>query len=244
MPNPNSPVVICHIEDHYIIRFGVAEMLSDSPEYAYVHQFYDGKEFLDSWPIDPLPGIILLDLGLPNMDGQQVLQWLQQNEVKIPVIIMSAEPALHTLVKPYMKLNVQAFLNKDCKKEELLSALKDVLSDGVHFNIIMREGLLQTEGLKDSEPELVKKWKSLPERQKEFAVLATEYPEKSHKQLADIMKIEFNTAKSHAREIHAALGIHSRLELVLLIAELWHADALNGYAGLLSRKGWMGKKMS
>jgi DNA-binding NarL/FixJ family response regulator len=177
------------------------------------------------------------------VSGHEILQWLQQNEIRIPIIVMSAETSLHTLVRTYMQLNVQAFLGKNYRKQELVSAVEEVLNDGVHINSIMRRGLAQPAGLKSTESNLTKRWKSLPDRQKEFAILATEYPEKSHKQLADIMKIEFNTAKTHAREIHAVLGIHSRPELVLLVAELWHADALNGYNHLLKYKGWMGKKI-
>jgi DNA-binding NarL/FixJ family response regulator len=219
-------------------------MLSNSPEYAYTHQFTDGKDFLDAWPLNPLPDLVILDLGLPTVTGYELLQWLQQNKISIPVIIMSSEPELHTLVLPYMLLNVQGFLNKDCTQQQLLSAIEDVMNDGVHINSIMRAGIKAPEGSKNTESDLIKKWKGLPDRQKVFAVLATEHVEKSHKQLADNMNIEFNTAKTHAREIHAALGIHSRSELVLLVAELWHAGALNGYSHLLTRKGWMGKKMS
>jgi DNA-binding NarL/FixJ family response regulator len=219
-------------------------MLSNSPEYAYTHQFVDGKDFLDAWPLDPLPDLIILDLRLPTVSGYELLQWLQRNEVRIPVIVMSSQPELHTLVRPYMQFNVQAFLDKNCSQQELLTAVEDVVNDGVHINSIMRQGITATEGSKNTESDLIKKWKELPDRQKLFAVLATEHAEKSHKQLADIMNIEFNTAKTHAREIHAVLGIHSRPELVLLVAELWHADALNDHTPLLTYKGWMGKKMS
>lgn len=221
MQKHQTPTTICHVEDDFMIRFCVAEMLSDNSGYAYKHAFSDGQELVNAWPLDPAPQVILLDLGLPRMDGHQVLKWLQQQEMNLPIVVLSGDPELHTLVAPYMKLNVRAFLDKKCTKEALTAALDDVIQRGMHCNNIMNAGLQQSQEDRPKRlTDLIRIWNSLSDRQKEFARLATDYHTETHKQLADRMDITLATAKTHARAIHTAFDIHSRVELVLIVKEL------------------------
>jgi len=220
MHDYSTPTVICHLEDELMIHTCVAYMLSDNKEYAYTHRFRDGQELVDAWPLNPMPQLILLDLGLPRMDGHEVLKWLQSEEIKIPVVLLSSEPNLHKLVVPYMKLNVRAFLNKSYLTEHFLTALDDVMHKGIHCNDIMNAGLAHREDSQSRQTDVMRVWNSLSDKQRKFAELATTHDGETHKQLAVRMNISLGTAKTYARALHAAFGIHSRLQLVLIVKEL------------------------
>jgi DNA-binding NarL/FixJ family response regulator len=91
---------------------------------------------------------------------------------------------------------------------------------GVHFNDIMNAGLRHKEEGQSRESDLMKIWNSLSDKQRQFAEIATTHDGESHKQLAVRMNISLGTAKTHARAVHAALGIHSRLQLVRIVQQL------------------------
>lgn len=90
-----------------------------------MQEFSDGKEFVDS-----LDGgaydLLFLDLMMPNMNGFQVLQALQQRGIEMPVIIFSALSKKETVLKA-QEYGVRTFLRKPLKPEKLLQKAAEVL---------------------------------------------------------------------------------------------------------------------
>ncbi|HTM64829.1 MAG TPA: response regulator transcription factor, partial [Flavipsychrobacter sp.] len=125
MPQQNRPYVICHIEDHKMFQTLLNHIFSSSDRYHYAYQYSDGRELVAALPLSPMPDLILLDLGLPHMDGQQVLYWLKEQALSIPVIVISGASELAKLVKPYLLLNVKGFLDKNSSAESVLAAADD-----------------------------------------------------------------------------------------------------------------------
>jgi CheY-like chemotaxis protein len=80
-------------------------------------------ELLDSHT----PDCILLDLLMPEMDGWQVLQALQDKNIKIPVIVLTAD-IQETSRQHCFELGALAVLNKPPKSEEMIEALQKALN--------------------------------------------------------------------------------------------------------------------
>jgi two-component system response regulator FixJ len=69
-------------------------------------------------------GCILLDIRMPEMDGLEVQQALQQNGVNLPVIIMTGHGDVSLAVKA-MKAGAVDFIEKPFQKEALLTSLEE-----------------------------------------------------------------------------------------------------------------------
>jgi DNA-binding NarL/FixJ family response regulator len=205
------------------------QIFSSFDRYHYAYQYSDGRELVAALPLSPMPDLILLDLGLPHMDGQQVLHWLKEQALSIPVIVISGASELAKLVKPYLLLNVKGFLDKSSSAESVLAAADDVVNGRMHLNDIMQEGLMMPDEAEKPETELMKRWKKLTDRQKEYAVLCYCFASESLQQIADRMGVELSTVHTYGRDVRMALGLSNRPDLVKTTTELRDTGALAEY---------------
>jgi len=72
------------------------------------------------------PDVLFLDLVMPEMDGFEVLHSIQNKNIDIPVIILTAD-IQDGIAERCMELGAIAYLNKPPKQEELLAALEYAL---------------------------------------------------------------------------------------------------------------------
>jgi CheY-like chemotaxis protein len=99
----------------------------------HLHVAYDGVDaiaFLTHQPphVDaPRPGIILLDLNLPKMDGREVLAQIKQDLSlsSIPTVILSTSDSEVDIAKSY-QLRANCYLTKPGKLEEFESLVKAI----------------------------------------------------------------------------------------------------------------------
>lgn len=73
------------------------------------------------------PDCLLLDMLMPVMDGVQVLEQLEAQGVKIPIIVLTAD-VQEWLKDRCLELGVKIFLNKPVKQDQLRKALSQILS--------------------------------------------------------------------------------------------------------------------
>jgi CheY-like chemotaxis protein len=109
------------VDDDAAIRHTVQEILSDEG-YA-VRAAENGREALEVLrTIDSLPGIILLDLRMPVMDGWSFRQQQRADPrlASIPVLVLSADGAMAARLA---ELDVAGALAKPLRLEALLSAV-------------------------------------------------------------------------------------------------------------------------
>jgi CheY-like chemotaxis protein len=89
--------------------------------------YLKGKQPYDDRTQNPLPGVLLLDLKMPRMDGFAVLAWLRQAREfsALPVVVLSCSPR-ETDIKRAKELGAQEYLVKPLGYHELTGMLKDV----------------------------------------------------------------------------------------------------------------------
>ena len=111
----SRPVLI--VDDEPVIRAGMCELLADAGYRAIPAE--NGASALDLLrEMDPLPGLIILDLMMPVMDGWQLLARLQENPdwAELPVMVVSAADRRPQLV--------QSFLPKPIDTTKVLETVK------------------------------------------------------------------------------------------------------------------------
>ena len=82
----------------------------------------------------PLPGLILLDLNMPVMDGREVLSKLKQHEKfrSIPIIVLTTSKAEAEIVRTY-NMGVNSFIMKPVSFDSLVEMIKAVTNYWFHL---------------------------------------------------------------------------------------------------------------
>ena len=113
------------VEDDGAIREALADALA-ADGYSVLHA-RDGVEALQVLRDEPLPELIVLDLMLPNMSGQQfrVRQVVDPRLREIPVIVLSAVPLVSDIAQA---LRAQAVLPKPVRLDDLLDTVERLIA--------------------------------------------------------------------------------------------------------------------
>jgi two-component system, NarL family, invasion response regulator UvrY len=128
-------------DDHAIVRKGLVQILADSPEAIVVDEASDGKEALakvDGGDFD----LVLLDISMPGRGGLDVLKELKNRNPRLPVLILSMHPEEHYAVRA-LRSGASGYLTKGSASDELVNAIRKVLSGGKYVSNSLAEKLAE-----------------------------------------------------------------------------------------------------
>jgi CheY-like chemotaxis protein len=130
-PEPSAPLTVLYIEDNLSNLQLVEQVLRLRPAVRLIPAMRPqlGLELAAEHD----PGLLLLDLNLPDMSGQEVLRRLraEPRTANVPVVIHSAD-ARSSLIQELLDRGVRAFLPKPLDVRELLGLVDTVLAERVH----------------------------------------------------------------------------------------------------------------
>jgi DNA-binding NarL/FixJ family response regulator len=217
MPKSNK-ITLLIVDDHPLFRQGVSDALSFESDMKVVGQVSSGDEAVDS--IRNLkPSIVLLDVNLPGMNGQQITHQVTQEKLPSRIVLMTGyddiEQALHAAMA-----GAAAYCSKDVEPKGLLRIIRDVSEGSFVFgsNVMNRRELQtwieeQIEGARRSYSEPGSPFHPLSER--EMEVLDCVVRGMSNKEIASLLGISHQTVKNHVTSILRKFGVEDRTQAVV-----------------------------
>jgi DNA-binding NarL/FixJ family response regulator len=211
-------ITLVIIDDHPLFRQGVTDALSLEPDMRVVGQAASGAQGLEM--IRSLaPAVVLLDVNLPGMNGQQITHQVTQDKLPSRVVLMTGyddiEQALHAALA-----GAAAYCSKDVEPKGLVSILRDVAhGQFVYGGKVMNQRELQTwieeqiEGARQSYSEPGSPFHPLSER--EMEVLECVVQGMSNKEIAGLLGISHQTVKNHVTSILRKFGVEDRTQAVV-----------------------------
>lgn len=192
-------------DDHTMIREALKSLLE--PEFEVVGMFGDGLSLIEAAPALQ-PNVIVLDIGMPKMNGLNAGQRLKQLMplVKLVYLTMNADP---DMTGEAFRLGASAYLLKNSAAAELLHAVRQVMRGGFYVTSLMT---------KDMDGSFVQNFKRrkrtnhLTPRQKEVLQLLAEGS--SMKEAAFILNVSPRTVAYHKYVMMQNLSIRSSAELI------------------------------
>lgn len=139
-------VAIC--DDHQIIRAGFKQILSDVEDIEVVAEAVNGREALDI-ARKGLCDVLLLDIGMPDLNGVDTLRTIKQGQPELPILILSGYPVQQYAVN-LIKAGASGYLNKECESEELIKAIRVVATGRRYVSAEVGEILAQSVGQEDA----------------------------------------------------------------------------------------------
>ena len=196
------------VDDHTLFRESLCQVLSGLTESPLrVLQAGDGGEALKIVRAHPDLALILLDLGLPGMDGLACLHALAAQVPQARILIVSGEVE-PTVIRQALGAGARGYIPKDTPVEVMLSALKLVLSGGTYLPAQLLDGVPEGGLAEDIR---------LSPRQVEILALLQEGL--LNKQIAGRLGLSESTVKVHIRRIFTLLGARNRSQAVNLARE-------------------------
>ncbi len=130
-----TPIAILLADDDPDDRMMAAEALEESRVVNTLATVEDGEELLEYLRCegryadrDPtLPGLILLDLNMPRMDGREALAAIKKDPRlrRIPVVVLTTSRAEEDIIKSY-DLGVNSFISKPVTFDGLVSIMAEL----------------------------------------------------------------------------------------------------------------------
>ena len=187
------------VDDHALIRDGIATLIGSQKDMRLVAEACNGREAIEQFRSHH-PDVTLMDLQMPEMNGIDALIAIRSEFPEARVIVLTTY-AGDALCKRAMRAGAQAYILKGNVRKDLLDTIRTVRG-----------------GKKLINPEVAAELAShaaddaLSER--EIEVLSLIAAGNSNKLIADQLAISEDTVKSHVRSILSKLGVNDRTHAV------------------------------
>jgi len=207
------------VDDHVLIREALRGVLRElKGEAAVIIEAPDARQAMRQIEQNPDVELVLLDLGLPDRDGFEILSELGERYPTISVVVHSAHQDRDRVMKA-LDLGALGFIPKSASREVMLSAFNLIFSGGIY---IPPEILDRRQPPPAAPAPLQRRAAAadlgLTERQME--VLALMMQGKSNKAICRVLDLAEQTVKIHVSAILKALKVANRTEAVMAAAAL------------------------
>jgi DNA-binding NarL/FixJ family response regulator len=196
------------IDDHALIRSGLATLIDSTGDLQVVGQASDGEQGVAA-ALDCTPDVILMDLSMPVMDGveatRKVLAALP--ETKIVVLTSFSDRAQ---VDRALQAGAIGYVLKDCDPQDLVAAVRSAAAGHAPIDPRVARALLPSAKAMSPVDQL---------SSREVEVLRLIGKGMANKQIGRALGIQENTVKAHVGSIFRAIGVTDRTSAALWARE-------------------------
>jgi DNA-binding NarL/FixJ family response regulator len=197
-------------DDHKIVRTGLRALLEHEQGMEIIGEAQDGRLAIQM-ARELNPEIIIMDIGMPELNGIEATRHIVMELPRIKVIALSMYSD-RRFVSRMLEAGASGYLLKDCAFEEIAKAIQTVIAGHVYLSpditgVVIDDYLRQLTA-KDGQAPL---YEVLTTRERE--VLQPLSEGKTTKEIAALLKVSSKTIETHRSQIMEKLDIHSIAEL-------------------------------
>jgi DNA-binding NarL/FixJ family response regulator len=202
MAEQPRPIRVLLAEDHQVVREGLRALLQKEPDLEVVGEAADGPEAL-RLVSEVHPDLVVLDLGLPGLDGIEVARHLGQSHPRLPLLVLSMYDDAQS-VGLALRAGVRGYVLKGVGVADLCEAIRRVDRGELYLSHRISELVLEDRHAAPETP--------LTAREREILKLVAEGY--TARQIAERLGLSPKTVENHRANIMDKLGIHTIAGLV------------------------------
>lgn len=201
-PLDTSTTRIVLVDDHAVVRAGLRHLLDDAPGFEVCGEAGTGHDALEVVEIKR-PDVVVLDIGLPDVDGLDILEQLRVKGrgCKVLVLSMHDEPER---VERSFNSGADGYLVKDAAEGELVAAIEALQRGERYLYPPLGAAMIKAASAPPSDP--------LTDREREIVrLLALGH---TNAEIAGMVHLSIRTIETHRAHAMAKLRLSSRAVLV------------------------------
>lgn len=190
-------------DDHMLVRQSVAKALRSEPGYEIVGEASTGRQAIEvTHRLGP--DVLLLDIGLPDIDGLAVAAELQPALPELKIVFLSMHDDDASLRRA-VNVHAAGFVPKTGSIDELLSALRTVIGGGSYLSPSIAGRVMELAAGRGSV-------RSLTDREQEILELLTRGARPAD--IADKLFLSIKTVKNHLTNVYEKLNVDTAAQAV------------------------------
>ncbi|BAZ70917.1 two component transcriptional regulator, LuxR family protein (plasmid) [Fischerella sp. NIES-4106] len=197
----STTIRVLIVDDHSIIRQGLATIINRDPEMTVIAQAEDGKQAIALFR-EYQPDVTLMDLRMPQMPGVEAITAICAEFKAARIVVLTTYDGDEDIYRG-LKAGAKGYLLKDAKPNELLSAIRTIHRGQQYIPPEVGAKLVQ----RMSNPEL---------SERELDVLRLMAQGMSNLEIGTTLSIGESTVKSHVNRILSKLGVSDRTQAVII----------------------------
>jgi two-component system response regulator NreC len=198
-------------DDHEIYLEGLALLLNKQEDVEVIGTATSGRQLLDRIKEGLNADILLLDVYLPDMPEEEILQQIRASHPDLRIIYLTLLRGTRYVHK-LAKYNIQGYVLKNASLDELLGALRSVQNGGNYFSKDIHIG----DRDEDFRHTITIEDKQIDEilSRRELEVLRLICKEYSNAEIAGKLFLSVSTVETHRKNLIAKLGVNNTVGLV------------------------------
>jgi len=213
------------VDDHPIFRQGVVDTLSIEDDLEIIGEATTGETALKMIS-ELLPDIAILDINLPDMNGQQIAKQIIDDKLPIKIILLTAYDQAEQVIHA-ANIGANAYCSKDIFPEKLIEIIHAIMDGNFFFNneVMTHDQrdiwITQTMGQAVGQG-VFEHMTFQPLSKREMQVLQCVTTGHSNKEIAQELNISHQTVKNHVTAILRKLDVDDRTQAaVFAIRQGW-----------------------
>ncbi|MEI9991995.1 MAG: response regulator transcription factor [Rhizomicrobium sp.] len=198
-PQSTEPIRLLVVDDHPMLRQGIASLLQSEPDLALAGEAATGGEAIELFRA-LRPDVTLMDIQLPDMDGTEAIRRIREEFPAARLLVLTTYSGDVQVLRA-LKSGAAGYLLKSALRKDLLDAIRTVHAGGRRLPPDIAMKIAEHAGddaLSGREVEILR-------------LVATG---RTNKQIAEKLSIAEETVKTHIKSILSKLGVTDRTQAV------------------------------
>jgi DNA-binding NarL/FixJ family response regulator len=199
-------------DDHPIVRQGLRQILAGTADMVVAGEAVNGQEALDQVRMGGWD-VLVLDITMPSRSGFDILKELKHEQPDLPVLVLSIH-AEEQLAVRVLKAGASGYLTKENAPEELVKAIRKVVSGGRYISPALAESLAFGLDAASDRP----RHEMLSDR--EFQVMQMMASGKTLTEIAETLSLSAKTVSTYRTRLLEKLELKTNAELIRYALDL------------------------
>lgn len=200
------------VEDHELTRFGLKTTFEGVDYIENIYEAESAETALEIFKNNPVD-LVIMDLGLPNMNGIDATKQIRSSGKDVKIIILTSHNDEKEVLNS-LKAGANAYCSKEINPQRLVTVVQSVADGAAWFDPSIAHIVLKaTTNVRAFSGESDGKNYELTTRETQILKLMTEGY--SNMEIAQLLVISINTTKAHVASILQKLEVDDRLQAAL-----------------------------